>query len=97
MYLLFRHIELRFVPFFSACTLYHFNRPAFDNLAREAGWAEFAMLVSFLHTTYDYFVDVSARKSRRIELEEEDEDKRVVSYSLSTGETTTSGTIPPIL
>ena len=74
--------------------LYHFNRPAFDNLAREAGWAGLKA-VSFLHTTYDFFVDVSA-ENLWVELEEEDEDKRIVSYSLSTGETTTSGIIPPV-
>ena len=74
-------------------TLYYFNRPAFDNLAREVGWLSLNA-ISFLHTTYDYFVDVSV-DNLGIELEEEDEEKRVVSYSLSTDETTTSGTIPP--
>jgi len=73
--------------------LYYFNRPAFNNLAREVGWLSLNS-IAFLHTTYDYFVDVSA-ENLGIELEEEDEEKRIVSYSLSTGETTTSGTIPP--
>ena len=40
-------------------------------------------------------MDVSA-ENLCVELEEEDEDKRIVSYSLSTGETTTSGIIPPV-
>ena len=73
--------------------LYYYNRPAFDNLTREVGWLSLNA-IAVLHKTYDYFVDVSA-ENLGIELQEEDEEKRIVSYSLSTGETTTSGTIPP--
>jgi len=82
----------------SACalfgsSLYYFNRSAFNNLAREIGWAGLNV-VSFIHTTYDSFVDVSP-KNLCCEIEEEDEDKRIVSYSLASGEMKTTANIPP--
>jgi hypothetical protein len=82
----------------SACallgsSLYYFNRPAFNNLAREIGWFGLKA-VSFIYTTYDSLVDVSP-KNLCCEIEEEDEDKRIVSYSLASGEMKTTANIPP--
>jgi len=86
-------ISSSFCAFFGSA-LYYFNKPAFNSLAREVGWLSLNA-VSLLHTTYDYFVDVSAA-NLCVELEKEDVTKRVVSYSLTSGKTITSATIPPV-
>ena len=81
------------VGFLFGGSLYHFNRPAFNYLAREMGWFGLKA-VSFIYTTYDSLVDVSP-KNLCCEIEEEDEDKRIVSYSLASGEMRTTANIPP--
>ena len=73
--------------------LYYFNRPVFNNLAAKIGWTGLN-IIAFMQTTFDDFFDISDNPLS-VEIEKVEENKRVVSYSLSTGVTTTSSMIPP--